>query len=264
MSASSIFERQNTTEALVIACAFRRRYAVARRWRLLRVGVGLLIGTVGVLVAPLQPSTSDYVSALAAGWLVFGRAALATNEQRERRRGAVAQERFDTDVFDLPWSPSVVGKAPAPEDIRNWGRKEQDVDGLCDWYSDARPAQHPVDVLLCQRSIITWARQDHATYAQLPATYAGSLQPLRHWDLAGPPGALAGADRNVVRGDRAAPGQTAPSSRQSEGLSTEPGRRVARVVWARAEGQSVRHKRPGCGCDRRMAKVFGDYFRAYG
>lgn len=166
MTAGSIFERQNQSDVLDLAKAFRRRYVVARRWRLIRVGVGVLIGTAGVLLALLQPSTEDYVAAAAAAWVVFGRTVLDTYERRLRRCGALAQELFDTEVFALPWSPSTVGRRPAPEDVRNWGRG-QNVEGLRDWYPDARPARHPVDVLLCQRSIVTWARQDHSAYAHM-------------------------------------------------------------------------------------------------
>ncbi len=166
MIADSIFERQNESDVLDLAKAFRRRYTLARRWRVVRVGIGVLIGTFGVLLALLAPSTEEYVSAAAAGWVVFGRTVLDAYERRQRRCGALAQELFDTEVFGLPWSPSTVARRPAPEDVRNWGRGES-VEGLRDWYPDARPAQHPVDVLLCQRSIVTWARQDHSTYAHI-------------------------------------------------------------------------------------------------
>jgi hypothetical protein len=172
LTAASIFERQNETRALGLARAFRRRYAVARRWRLLRVGIGLLIGTVGVLVALLVPSTEEYVSAIAAAWLVFGRTVLDGYEERARRCGALAQELFDTRVFELPWNTSALGAPPAPEDVRNWGRGQDDED-IREWYPDTRPARYPVDVLLCQRSIVTWARQDHATYADLLRWGAG-------------------------------------------------------------------------------------------
>lgn len=172
LTATPIAERQNDPEALDLAKAFRRRYATARRWRLLRVGTGLAIGTAGVLLALLEPSTGEYVSAIAAGWVVFGRTVLDAYEQRQRRCGALAQELFDTLVFELPWSATAVGRRPAPEDVRNWGRGQSD-EGLRDWYADARPARYPVDVLLCQRSIITWARQDHTTYAHLLRWAAG-------------------------------------------------------------------------------------------
>lgn len=172
MTATSIFERQNKPEALGLARAFRRRYAVARRWRILRVGVGLLIGTVGVLLALLEPSTEEYVSAIAAAWLVFGRTVLDGYEGRQRRRGARAQELFDTWVCELPWNPSAVGSRPAPEDVRNWARKEGEK-GLRNWYADTRPALPPVDALLSQRAIITWARQDHTAYAHLLRWAAG-------------------------------------------------------------------------------------------
>lgn len=74
----------------------------------------------------------------------------------------------------MPWSPGALGARPAPEDVRNWGRGES-AEGLRDWYPDARPARRPVDVLLCQRSIVTWARQDHATYADFLRWSAGAI-----------------------------------------------------------------------------------------
>jgi hypothetical protein len=170
--ATSVFERQNEPETLSLAKAFRRRYVIAKRWRRLRVGIGLVIGTAGVLLALLEPSTEDYVSAIAAAWIVFGRAVLDGYEQRQRRCGAVAQELFDTEVFKLPWSASAVGNRPAPEDVRNWAHGQSE-EGLHNWYADARPARPPVDVLLCQRSTITWARQDHATHAHVLRWAAG-------------------------------------------------------------------------------------------
>lgn len=163
---ASPFERQNEQIPLAAARAFRRRYTLSVRWRSLRVSVGFLIGTVGVLAALIFPATADYVSAAAAGWIVISRALLQPAEQRERHRAASAQELFDTTVFDLSWSRSISGAEPAIQDIRSWGRHQKE-DGLRDWYADTRPATRPVDVLLCQRATITWARQDHVLYARV-------------------------------------------------------------------------------------------------
>src|SRR4051812_33699364 len=109
MTAGSVFERQNRPDALRLGRAFRRRYAIARRWRLLRVGGGLVIGTVGVVLAMIEPSTGEYISAIAAAWIVLSRTVLDRHERGERRCGAIAQELFDTEVFVLPWSASAVG-----------------------------------------------------------------------------------------------------------------------------------------------------------
>ena len=160
MTAISPYVRQNDPDALILVRAFRRRYTIAGRWRSVRVLTAFVIGTVGVLVALRYPSTADYISALAASWIVFSRIVLEPNESRERRYGTIAQELFDTKVFNLPWSRSVTGAKPAYEDILNWGRKQTE-EGLRDWYPDTRPARHPTDVMLCQRATITWARQDH-------------------------------------------------------------------------------------------------------
>jgi hypothetical protein len=166
VTATSIAERQNQPAALRAARAFRRRYAIARRWRALRLGVGLALGTVGVLLALLEPSTGEYVAALAAAWIVFSRTVLLAQERREQDAGALAQEVFDVEVFDLPWNAAKAGPAPAPEDLCNWGERQAESE-VRDWYPDVGPVQHPLDVLLCQRASLTWARQDHGTYAHV-------------------------------------------------------------------------------------------------
>lgn len=166
MTPASIQERQNQPIALRAARAFRRRYTLAKRWRVLRLGIGVLIGTVGVVLALLDRSTSDYLAAIAAGWIVLSRTLLLELERRAQGAGALAQEVFDTEVLSLPWNATAAGPEPAPEDLRNWGEHETDAE-LRNWYADVRSATHPIDALICQRASVTWARQDHATYAQI-------------------------------------------------------------------------------------------------
>jgi hypothetical protein len=162
----SIADLQNRPEMLRAAKAFRRRYAVARRWRATRLGVGLLIGTAGVVVVLFNDAVGEYVAAAAAAWLALSRTVLVARERRQQEAGARAQEVFDVQTFRLPWQDALVGPQPAPEDLSNWGRG-QDEAGVRDWYPDTRPARYPVDVMICQRASLTWARQDHATYSSL-------------------------------------------------------------------------------------------------
>lgn len=126
MSAGSIPERQNTPEALCAARAFRRRYALARRWRAARIGVGLLLGAAGIVLALLESSLGEYVGAGAAAWVFFSRTVAQTYERGLQDAGATAQEVFDSRVFDLPWNTAKLGADPAPEDLRNWGRRQDE------------------------------------------------------------------------------------------------------------------------------------------
>jgi SMODS-associating 4TM effector domain len=133
---------------------------------MLRLGVGISLGTAGVILALLERSTSDYLATAAAGWIVLSRMVLLAQERIAQGDGALAQEVFDTEVFDLPWNVALAGPRPAPEDLRNWGERQTE-DELRNWYADTAPAKHPIDALICQRATVTWARQDHATYAQI-------------------------------------------------------------------------------------------------
>jgi SMODS-associating 4TM effector domain len=166
VSPASIYDRQNTPGALRAARAFRRRYALAKRCHALRLGVSVLIGTVGVILALLEPSTTDYVAATAAAWTVLSRTLLLALERGLQEQGALAQEAFDVHALGLPWNASTAGREPAPEDLRNWGERQPE-DDVRDWYADVRPALHPLDALICQRASLTWARQDHGTYAHI-------------------------------------------------------------------------------------------------
>jgi hypothetical protein len=166
VTSTSVQERQNKPAALRAARAFRRRYVLAKRWHVLRLGVGVLLGTAGLVLALLDRSTGDYLAAAAAVWIVLSRTVLLRQETHAQDDGALAQEVFDTKVLDLPWNATTAGPEPAPEDIRNWG-EHQSEDEMRDWYADVRPARHPVDALICQRASVTWARQDHAPYAQI-------------------------------------------------------------------------------------------------
>jgi hypothetical protein len=166
VTGASIHDRQNGSTALRAARAFRRRYTIAKRWRMLRLGVGISLGTAGVILALLERSTSDYLATAAAGWIVLSRMVLLAQERIAQGDGALAQEVFDTEVFDLPWNVALAGPRPAPEDLRNWGERQTE-DELRNWYADTAPAKHPIDALICQRATVTWARQDHATYAQI-------------------------------------------------------------------------------------------------
>lgn len=139
---------------------------MAGRWRALRITVAITLGTVGVVISALVADTTDYVAAAAGLWLLLSRAILSVRERVEQDRGALAQEVFDTTVLQLPWSPASCGTPPAPEDIRCWAEKEPE-EGLRGWYPDIAEARPPLDAVLCQRSSVTWARQDHAAYATL-------------------------------------------------------------------------------------------------
>jgi hypothetical protein len=164
---AAIRERQNGRPALSAARAFRRRYMLARRWRTLRFAGSAVIGIAGIALALFgSVASAEYIGAIGATWLLGSRIAMRPNERRRQHDGALAQEVFDTGVFGLPWNEARAGRRPAPEDIANWGRR-QGEEKLRDWYPDTNGARPPVDVLICQRAIVTWARQDHETYARL-------------------------------------------------------------------------------------------------
>lgn len=155
----SVAERQNTDDALLFLAATQRRYALARRWRSVRIDVALLFAVAGPVVAHAADEATAYVAAAAAVWTLVSRV-LTAAEAHARGQAVRAQERFDTYVFGLEWNSGSLGSMPSREDLCDWAQEQRSASR--DWYPPvAARAPSPIDVLLCQRSSVNWSRRDH-------------------------------------------------------------------------------------------------------
>lgn len=77
-----------------------------------------------------------------------------------RKRGALAQESFDTNVFRLKWNDLRAGKALEPEEVHSAAKKFLKCKGngkLVDWYPVA-VRDLPIEFarLICQRACFWW------------------------------------------------------------------------------------------------------------
>lgn len=161
-----IYARQNQPTFIRLMRASSRCHALAGRVHAARVCVALGLLVAGPLIAVFEPSASEGIAAVSAGWAALGAFVFKGWEVKLKRRGAQAQEVFDCELFSLNWNAAVAGRRPAPEELHDWAKK-QSSEKLKNWYPDVSGAQPPLDALLCQRSSLVWGRRNHEIYARV-------------------------------------------------------------------------------------------------
>lgn len=72
------------------------------------------------------------------------------------RTAMLLQERFDTELFGLPWKQSL-GRRPPDEDVHHWSRRfRKDSDPKENWYVDVTGIPKGHAALICQRQNLSW------------------------------------------------------------------------------------------------------------
>jgi hypothetical protein len=167
----SIPDRQNDPDMIELLAAASAYYGdgklAAAVQVLLTVGVAVVLAVFtrvypeGKLWATFVAVTITWVDVLCIDRLVI----------YFRKRGALAQEEFDTALFGLKWNELRAGKHLEPEDIHQAGQKVLKKTGkqkLEDWYPVA-VADLPIEFarLICQRACLYWDNAQRKRYGDI-------------------------------------------------------------------------------------------------
>lgn len=114
-------------------------------------------------------TAAGVVGAVAGAWVVASRLVLIPVEHRHVRHAVRIQERFDTRLFNLPWSDPLSGPSPSEEDIADSARRVSGDDRVGQqhsegWYPSTNGLPHPVDVLVAQWSSVAYGRHQSRAY----------------------------------------------------------------------------------------------------
>lgn len=173
----SITERQDQPPHFDRLVSYTYRYGVAGRWRGLRMFGTLVLAAFVPVVVFAWPGGAGLLAAIAAAWLVLGRATLRWCEQRSYHQAALVQEYYDTDLFGLPWNMALAGAPPLVGDVAADARKitkAKRLDKLRNWYDvDLTGLDWPADVMTCQLQSSVWSRRDHRAYGVFLGLLAG-------------------------------------------------------------------------------------------
>ncbi|MGN6418390.1 MAG: S-4TM family putative pore-forming effector [Pseudobacter sp.] len=156
----SVAIKQGQPNSLIIQRAFKKQYSIAKRVRNWRIfftyAITFLFPVISFSIASkyrmevkVSLGVVSAIWAFCAFWLVH-------NEKKWIKLGAQLQEKFDTDLFSIPWNNVLVGDKPSPEKIVELSNRYK---GSPDthWYGrEIEGISHPYDVLLCQRANVVW------------------------------------------------------------------------------------------------------------
>jgi hypothetical protein len=154
---SRIAEQQNTPENIRLLVAQAELYSEAKRIRLLRLGVSILLAVTAPIVALFVPHSDQGMAAIGFLWGLLTYFPFRWVQLAKTRQAATVQEQLDTTLFDLPWNNVLAGSRVKPELIYQADRaSKEDRSRFRDWYSNPGSLPYPLDVLLCQRASTVW------------------------------------------------------------------------------------------------------------
>ena len=180
---NAIPAQQNTRQVLDCQVAAQVLYRRAERLFYAQLVTGVVVPVAfSVLNLVLAKSTLgqswDRVSIASWGALygvvvmLLDELVLDHEQKRWKRTAAVAQEMFDTSLFNLPWRRTKAGIKLAIADIHKWAGRRRRVDPplstIRNWYP-AAVARVPLHVarVICQRANTWWdsrLRESYASY----------------------------------------------------------------------------------------------------
>jgi hypothetical protein len=137
----------------------------------IRVNAAVALAIAGIIVT-LAGHGRTAVSIIGAAWFAVSAFFLRRAAASTARQGAQLQEMFDTELFYLPWRPTVAGDEVPEPDVAQLARRlspgcKKDQRILAGWYDPTGGVQHPYDVLIAQEQNLGWDARLRRRYATL-------------------------------------------------------------------------------------------------
>lgn len=180
---NTIPAQQNTSQVLDFQVAAQVLYRRAERLFYIQLLVGVVVpvafAVVNLVLAKSTLGASWDRASIAAWGALYGVVIMLLDElvldqkqKQWKRTAAIAQEMFDTVLFDLSWRRTKAGAKLDIADIHKWAARRRRVDPslstIRDWYPSAVGGV-PLHVarVICQRANLWWdsrLRESYASY----------------------------------------------------------------------------------------------------
>ena len=173
------FQEQNREEFIKLLKAQRYYYKIAKRWQILRLIISLIIPILFISAKlksldEIEPY-KKFLNWLDLSWIIIiSLIWIALNflvrilEKRYISLAASIQEKFDTKIFKIDKNDICFPKEPTLEEINNGAKKfNGDTKKLRNWYLVEDSGNKFLNILLAQRTNITWDRWLKERYRDL-------------------------------------------------------------------------------------------------
>ena len=171
-----IHERQLDEDMVRLQRAAAASHQRGQLIEAIRVNAAVALATAGIIVTLLGQGRTA-VSIVGAAWFAVSAFFLRRVATSTVRQGALLQEMFDTQLFHLPWRPTVAGDQVPEPDVAQLARRlrlgcKKDQRILAGWYDPTGGVHHPYDVLIAQEQNLGWDARLRRRYATLVVAVA--------------------------------------------------------------------------------------------
>jgi hypothetical protein len=159
-----IQEAQNQDLNLRRQFAARQFYTCGKRIHFGGSAVAISLALISPVVLLLAPDWGPVLGAIGGLWTFVSRAALERFKQDYQRKGATAQEMFDSSVLGISWNDPLARRL-SEEEIHRASGAMKERNKYKSWYPTDNRMDWPRSVLICQRSNAVWARRQHHAFS---------------------------------------------------------------------------------------------------
>lgn len=181
-----IFDAQQSPNNVQLLEAQSYAYSQAKKARNARFALLLIVAAATTAVSVFAASTESAKTAVSVVGMMVGFGADIFSRHRVAGRVALAvsiQEKFDTDVFQIPWNGHLTRVRPTHAQVAELAAKYTGDRFTEPWYPDTGTVHRPLDILLCQQSNLAWGGPTHRRWAWtlVSATTAVAAIPVVLW-----------------------------------------------------------------------------------
>lgn len=152
---NSIQNYQNEAEFLRLLKGQRTAYSNAKNFQIIDV-ISIIIAIIPTILILRELDFANLIAVIGVFWTIVSifSEIYRTNQTKT---GAVIQEQFDTELFEIPWNSILVGTRIDIAKIIELSRKYKKED-LQGWYSKEinEDIEHKIAVLLCYKENAIW------------------------------------------------------------------------------------------------------------
>lgn len=169
-----MFDKQNTENNIQLLCAMRNFYDVAKRIKGFIFFISVLLPLTYMAyrfmtnIIKIELGYDKLMISVGLVWMII-MYFLERFAEGYVAKGTKVQEKFDTNIFDLPTNEVLVLEDVSEEDIYDGANAYKgNKDTLIDWYgASTKGAPHYLKVLIAQRMNIIWGNELKKKYQVL-------------------------------------------------------------------------------------------------
>ncbi|WP_368862308.1 S-4TM family putative pore-forming effector [Frankia sp. Mgl5] len=166
LNTQNINEIQSKEDGVNTLCAAHVAHSRSQKAQAAQGGVAAFLA-LGSLASAAAHSLAPWLAIASFTWIGIVELWLSRYSKKWTNLATRMQERFDRDLFQLPWTADLGNRPTDGEVARLSSLFKGDRQSKVDWYVNVRDLPLPYAILICQRENLVWDELNRSRWASM-------------------------------------------------------------------------------------------------